>query len=188
MSRRKHLIILSAPSGGGKSTVARHLKKKFPQLCFSVSATTRKPRNREIDGVDYFFISKEEFEQKIKERAFVEYEEIYGNYYGTLCEIVEKHIIAGKFLLFDIDVKGALSIQKVFPTETLLVFLKPQDIKVLEERLLKRSSESEAEIKKRMDRAIMEMQMLDKFDYVVSNIVLNDTLKEVEEIVEKNIK
>ena len=82
----------------------------------------------------------------------------------------------------------AARIQKVFPTETLLVFLKPQDIKVLEERLLKRSSESEAEIKKRMDRAIMEMQMLDKFDYVVSNIVLNDTLKEVEEIVEKNIK
>ncbi len=188
MSKAKHLIVLSAPSGGGKSTVARHLKKKFPQLGFSISATTRKPRPKERHGREYFFISREEFEKKIAERKFVEYEEIYGNYYGTLNETIEAAIFSGKYLLFDIDVKGALSLKKVFPTETLLIFLKPPDIAVLEERLLRRGSENEKEIKKRMERVRMEMEMLDEFDHVVVNDILEETLKTVEEIARKNIK
>lgn len=188
MSKSKHLIVLSAPSGGGKSTVARHLKKKFPQLGFSVSATTRQPRPKEKHGREYFFISKEEFLKKIESRKFVEYEEIYGNYYGTLCEIIEKAIFNNKFLLFDIDVKGAIKLKKVFPTETLLIFLKPKDLSVLEQRLLRRNTETEEEIRKRMDRVKMEMDQLESFDYIVINEDLEQTLQEVEEIVAKNIK
>ena len=179
----KKLIVLSSPSGGGKSTVARFLLKNFDLLRFSVSATTRMKRPRELHGREYYFLDRNEFEDKIENGEFVEYEEIYGNYYGTLRTEIDKTFKVGKCLLFDIDVKGALSLQKEFPKDTVLIFITPPSLMKLELRLRKRQTETDEQINRRLERAEMEIKQKDKFDHVIINDELEDTLEKVKEIV-----
>ncbi|CUS93277.1 guanylate kinase [Candidatus Kryptonium thompsonii] len=124
MNRGK-LIVVSAPSGSGKTTIAKKILEKFPFMKFSVSATTRPKRNGEVDGKDYFFLSREEFEKKIQNGELLEWEEIYGNYYGTLKSVVESALKNGDILVFDVDVNGAISIKEKFPEDSVLIFIKP---------------------------------------------------------------
>ncbi len=188
MSEPKNLIVLSAPSGGGKSTVARHLMRNIPNLEFSISATTRKKRPREVEGKDYYFISKEEFEKKIEAGELVEYEEIFGNYYGTLKSTVDKALKENRLLLFDIDVKGALSIKKLYPKKSLLVFLSPPSLGELERRLKGRGAESEEQIRNRLDRVKTELELKKDFDVDILNKDLNATLRKALDIVKSNVR
>ena len=180
---RKKLLVLSAPSGGGKTTVARHLLSTFPELAFSVSATTRTMRAGETDGKDYYFLSREEFIRKVAVGDLLEYEEIFGNYYGTLRSEVQRSLHAEQPLLFDIDVKGALSIRRAFPEDTLLLFISPPDITTLEFRLRARSTESDEQIRQRLARAAMEMEYAGDFDTIIVNNDLQTTLHEAERAV-----
>jgi guanylate kinase len=183
----KNLFIIAAPSGGGKSTVCRYLLKNFPLLHFSISATTRNQRHNEKDGREYYFLSNEEFQSKIENKAFIEYEEIFGNYYGTLKTTVNHAILNDEYLLFDIDVKGALSIKAEFPEETTSIFLVPLKTEVLEERLQHRSTESDEQIKNRMSRVRMELSMKHYFDYIIINEDLDVTLETVKNIIKNYI-
>jgi guanylate kinase len=179
----KQLIVISAPSGAGKTTVARHLLQRFPQLRFSVSATTRPKRPGEVDGRDYFFWSREQFEQAIARGELVEYEEIFGHLYGTLRSQVEQALGAGEFLLFDIDVKGALALRRAYPEQTFLIYVAPPSVEELERRLRQRGTESEEQIRRRLERAAMELQFQDHFDVVIRNEQLEQTLARAEQIV-----
>lgn len=181
----KNLIVLSSPSGGGKSTISRHLMSLYPDMRFSVSATTRPKRPGEEHGKDYFFLSKQEFQSTIDADGFVEYEEFFGNRYGTLKSEVEKAITNKTKILFDIDVKGAMSIKKVFPDESALIFIAPPSIEVLSERLQLRGTETEEQIAKRIQRAEMEMSYSHKFDYVIINDILEKAKTEMENIAKK---
>jgi guanylate kinase len=183
---KKQLLVLASPSGGGKSTVARHLLTVFPEFRLSVSATTRKKRPGEEHGKEYFFMSRKEFENIIQEDGFIEYEEIFGNLYGTLKSETANAIKNGEKLLFDIDVKGALSIKKLFPAHTLLIFFSPPSLDILEQRLRQRKTETEEQIATRLSRATMEMSYQKDFDYVIINDNLPQTFKETEEIVRNN--
>lgn len=187
MSMRKRLLVLASPSGGGKSTVAKYMMKKLENLEFSISATTRDKRPGEEHAKDYFFISKDEFKNRIDSGDLIEYEEIFTNYYGTLKSEVDKAINSGKDLLFDIDVKGAYSVRKFYPELSLLVFIAPPSLEVLEERLRARSTETEEQIQTRLSRAEMEMAESKNFDYLVINDKLEDTYKQIDEIIEKHL-
>jgi len=179
----KHLIVLSAPSGAGKTTVARHLLTAFPFLSFSVSATTRPMRPGEVNGRDYVFLTRDEFRRRIETDDLIEYEEIFGNYYGTLRSVVEESIARGQFVVFDVDVKGALSLQRAFPEETLLLFVAPPDMETLEHRLRSRQTESDEQLTMRLARAEMEMGHRDDFDVVLVNRDLQQTLDRATSIV-----
>ena len=183
MSSKKHLIVLSAPSGAGKTTVARHLLSTFPQLRFSVSATTRSMRSGEEHAKDYFFLSRDAFKKAIEQHDLIEYEEIFGNYYGTMRSVVEEAISRGEFLVFDVDVKGALSLRAAFPDDTLLIFVAPPNREILAERLRSRHTESDEQIELRLARAEMEMGHQDRFDQVLVNEDLAATLLRAEQIV-----
>lgn len=173
------LFVFSAPSGAGKTTIIKALREQVADLEFSISATTRAPRYGEEHGVSYFFLSKEEFEQRILAGDLIEYEEIFGNYYGTLKSEVAKAIQSGKRLIFDIDVKGALSVRKAFPDQTRLIFIKPPSLEILKDRLQNRKTESEEQLSKRLERAEMEIAESSKFDAVVVNDNLADAIASV---------
>ena len=178
------LYVFSAPSGSGKTTIVKEVRKKFPDLMFSISATTRKKRENEIDKKDYFFISKEEFEEKIKNDEFVEYELIYdNNYYGTLKSEVDKCIDAGKSMVFDMDVKGALSIKRIYKDKALLIFVNPPDKNTIIERLINRGTESDEYLKKRIARIDFEMTLKDQFDVVLNNFDLRTAVEEAKNII-----
>ncbi len=183
MSSKKHLIVLSAPSGAGKTTVARHLLSTFPQLRFSVSATTRTMRASEEHSKDYFFLTRDAFKKAIEQNDLIEYEEIFGNYYGTMRSVVEESISRGEFLIFDVDVKGALSLRAAFPDDTLLIFVAPPNREILAERLQSRHTESDEQIELRLSRAEMEMGHQDRFDQVLVNEDLATTFLRAEHIV-----
>ncbi len=172
-------IVFSAPSGGGKTTIVKILNEKYPQTVISVSATTRPKRPNEVDSVDYYFLTVEKFEQKIKEGKFLEYEQVHGHYYGTLKQVVDEHVKHNKVVLFDIDVNGALSIKKHY-SNAILIFIKPPNEQVLIERLKKRHTETEERIRKRLQRLPYEYEQAKKFDYIIVNDDLQTTLKEVE--------
>jgi len=183
---KKRLIVISAPSGGGKTVVARHILDNYSNTCFSVSATTRGMRPGEENGVHYHFLSREEFMSRIQAGDLIEYEEIFGNIYGTLKSTIDKAIAEEKVVLFDVDVKGALSLQKAFPEDALLIFLTPPNEEVLENRLRSRGTETEEQIQTRLSRSLMEIGQKDKFDYVVVNNVLENTFAEVDAILAEN--
>lgn len=187
MNSFKNLIVISSPSGGGKSTIAKYLLSLYPDIKFSISATTRKIREGEVEGKDYYFLSKELFVNKIKSNELVEYEEIFGNLYGTLKSEVANKIKNNDTILFDVDVKGALSLRKAFPEETLLIFIAPPSFEILEERLRSRRTESDEEIKNRLNRAEEENKYKGYFDYVIINDKLENAYKEIEEISKKHL-
>ncbi|MGK9368741.1 guanylate kinase [Melioribacter sp. Ez-97] len=180
------LFVFSAPSGAGKTTIVKELLKTFPELKYSVSATTRKKRPGEIDGVDYYFLTEEEFKKKIENGEFVEWEKFYDYYYGTLKKSVDDNLANGYNTVFEVDVKGALNIKKIFP-DAVLIFIVPPDIEALKKRLLNRKTETEEDLKKRIERAEMELGYKDKFDYVVENSDLQRAIEEVKKIINKEI-
>lgn len=183
----RRLIVLSAPSGAGKTTVARYLLDTIPGAVFSVSATTRPRRNGEVDGRDYHFLSRQQFERYIQEGELVEYEEIFGNYYGTLRSTTEEALRQGKIMIFDVDVKGALSLKRAYPDDTFLLFIAPPSLQELERRLRHRGTESEEQIHRRLERATLEMSYRDQFDAVVVNDDLDRTLEHARLLVERAI-
>lgn len=180
------IIAISAPSGTGKTTIVRRILKDFPEIVFSVSATTRQRRENEVDGADYFFISEEEFKEKIKNNEFVEWELFYDYYYGTFKSFIDKHVSAGKPVILEVDVKGALEIKRIYP-EAILVYIAPPSLDELIIRLKKRKTENEDELKKRVERAKMELSHKDKFDYFVVNKELNTAYKEMKILIGKLI-
>lgn len=184
MSKKGKLIILTAPSGAGKSTFAKRLLYEFRNLVFSVSATTRSPRKGETDGIDYHFIGKDEFEKKIENDEFVEWEKFYnGTYYGTFRSDIEKLRNKGYFVLLDIDVLGALNIKNEFEHEALSIFIKPPSLEVLKQRLIKRGTESDESLKIRLKRAVKEIDYADRFDVVVINDELESAYEQTKKAV-----
>lgn len=181
------MIVFTAPSGAGKTTIVRHLLSKYrDQLAFSVSATTRPRRTNEEDGKDYYFMSEEEFKVLIDEDQFIEWEEVYfGRYYGTLKTEVDRLVEQGKKLLFDIDVHGAQSIKKRYGDRCLAIFVKPPSFSVLVQRLKNRQTENLDSFKKRVDKVKKEMLFEHSFDFVLLNDELDKTLLEAEKIIEK---
>jgi guanylate kinase len=182
MSRGK-LFVVSAPSGAGKTTIVKAILAKYPSMLFSVSATTRPKRDIEADGKDYFFLQRADFEQRIAAGELVEWEDIYGNLYGTLRAEVDKALTTGGTMLFDIDVKGGLSIKRMYPRDSVIIFIKPPSIEVLRERLRNRKTENDATFKRRMDRVTMELGMASQFDYQVVNDNLEQAIAEVDKLV-----
>ena len=179
------LIVFSAPSGSGKTTIVRHLLKQEPfNLAFSVSATSRDPRGFEKDGEDYYFISLREFKDNIKADAFLEWEEVYrDNFYGNLKSEIERIWKLKKHVIFDIDVVGGLRIKNKYPKETLAVFVKPPSVDELKIRLKKRSTESEDKINMRIAKASIELATAPQFDKIIKNYELETALKEADHLV-----
>ncbi len=179
------MIIFSGPSGSGKSTIASHFLEKYDGFSFSVSACTREQRKGEIDGAHYYFLNVSEFKERIKNKEFVEYEEVYpGKYYGTMRSEVERIWKNQKHILFDIDVYGAMSIKRKFPVQSLSILVAPPSMAVLRERLVKRSTESEETLLTRLAKAEKELDFKEKFDY----LLLNDDLNRAIDQAEKKIK
>ena len=184
------LIVFSAPSGSGKTTIVRHLLgiEKL-NLEFSISATSRAPRGEEVDGKDYYFLSLKEFKDKIKADDFLEWEEVYrDNFYGTLKSEVERIWAKGKHVIFDIDVVGGIDIKRIYPERTLSVFVKPPSIEELKIRLKKRSTESEDKINMRVAKASIELATAPQFDFIIENNELDIALKEAEELAHNFLK
>lgn len=186
MENKGKIIAISSPSGGGKTSIVKKILTDFPQIIFSVSATTRPKRANEKNGVEYFFISEPEFEQKIKNDEFIEWERFYDYYYGTLKSFVVDNIDSGRSVLFEVDVKGALSLKRIYP-ESVLIFIDPPSFEELVKRLKQRRTESESDLQKRIERAKMELQFKDKFDYVFINDDLNKVYKSIKSLIEKII-
>ncbi len=178
------LIIFSAPSGAGKTTIVRHLLRKFPQLEFSVSACSRERRSNEKEGVDYYFLSVDLFKEKIAKDEFVEWEEVYkDHFYGTLKSEVERIWSHGKHVIFDVDVEGGINLKKAYGEKALAVFVMPPSIKHLEERLKMRETETSESIKRRIGKAENELKTANQFD----KIILNDNLRHAFEEAEKAV-
>ncbi len=182
------LIVFTAPSGAGKTTIVRHLLNKYDNLAFSVSATTRAPRPNETDGKDYYFLSPPKFKKLIAEQAFVEWEEVYQDqFYGTLRIEIERLWKKNFHILFDIDVKGAMSIKKNYPQESLIIFIKPPSEAILFERLRARNTENPKNLEKRLKKASEELKYETAFDEVLVNDVLEQALEKAEQFVENFI-
>ncbi|MCC6723981.1 MAG: guanylate kinase [Saprospiraceae bacterium] len=183
MSKGK-LIVVTAPSGAGKTTIVHHLLATFSSLAFSVSATTRSKRANEQEGRDYYYITVPRFKELVAAGAFLEWQEVYENqFYGTLKSEVERLWADGKQVVFDIDVKGAINVKKAFPEETLTIFIKPPSAAILKERLKKRKSESEESLQKRIAKATFELSFEGEFDKVLVNDDLATALQQAENIV-----
>ena len=165
----KHLIAISAPSGSGKTTLCKALQEVMPEIEWSVSCTTRERRSIETNGVDYNFISSDEFEELILEEHLAEWENVHGFYYGTSKSILENAISNGRMLLLEMDVKGSMRIKKLYPEDTFSIFIIPPSIGHLRERLIKRGTDSEKRIEIRLQRFQQEMEYKDRFDHVMIN-------------------
>ena len=177
--KNKKLIVFSAPSGAGKTTLVKYIIESFSEIRFSISATSRKARGQEKDGKDYYFLSSEEFKTRIKNDEFIEYEEVYGgNYYGTLKSEVDRIWKVKKIAIFDLDVVGGANIKGMFPDETLSIFVMPPSIEVLRGRLIERGDVSKEEIDVRIKKAESELDYASKFD----NIIINNDLEESKKI------
>lgn len=179
------LVIFSAPSGAGKTTIVQYLLSKFPQLEFSISATTREGRGDEVNNRDYYFIKKEEFLHKVAKHEFLEFEEVYsGTFYGTLKSEIDRIWQAGKVVIFDIDVEGGLRLKKKFENNALAIFVQPPSLEVLIERLSSRGTDSAEKLKERIEKAGKELTYADKFDLILQNNNLEIACKEAEKLVD----
>lgn len=178
------LIIFSAPSGAGKTTIVKHLLRKFPELSFSISATTRELRGTEKHEKDYYFISKEEFLHKIAHQEFVEFEEVYsGTFYGTLRSEIQRIWNEGKHVIFDIDVEGGLRLKRKYEKDALAIFVQPPSLGVLKERLTGRGTDSKEKLQERFIKAEKELKYADKFDVILKNHDLDIACAEAEKLV-----
>jgi guanylate kinase len=178
------LIIFSAPSGAGKTTIVKHLLTKFPELCFSISATTRESRGTELHEKDYYFISKEDFLHKVAHQEFVEFEEVYnGTFYGTLRSEIERIWNAGQHVIFDIDVEGGLRLKRKYEDDALAIFVQPPSLEVLIERLSGRGTDSVEKLQERFIKAEKELKYADKFDVILKNYDLETACLEAEKLV-----
>lgn len=187
--RKGKIFIISAPSGTGKTTMLRRIIKEVPNLYFSVSVTTRKPREGEINGVDYYFVSVEDVLEMFKKKELLEWAMVHGNFYGTPVWEVENKINSGKNVIVDVDVKGFMKIKKRYP-EAISIFIMPPSIEELKNRLLKRSGKTvfDEELKKRFEKSTYEMSFRDLYDYVIVNDDLDRACNELKEIILKNIE
>ena len=185
-NRKGRIIAISAPSGSGKTTIVRRILKDIPELIFSVSATTRKRRKDEKEGADYYFITENEFKKKIDNNEFIEWEKFYDYYYGTYKKVVDIAVNDGKTVILEVDVKGALSLKKIYP-DAVLIYIVPPSFDEIVNRLVKRKTEDRADLQKRIDRAKMELELKDKFDYFVDNTELEKAVEETESLIRKLI-
>jgi guanylate kinase len=184
-----NFIIISAPSGSGKTTICKYLQKLDSSIIFSVSCTTRQIRENEIDGKDYFFTSNSKFEKKIKDDKFVEWEKIHGNfYYGTLKSTLDEAINKDKTILLELDVKGAMSVKKLYPTKSLSIFVEPPSVEDLKYRLQKRGTDSNERIIKRLERLDSELAYKSNFDYHIINDDLDQAVNEIMNIIKNKNK
>ena len=191
MNKKKGLlVVISSPSGGGKTTIIKELlKDKEYNFVYSVSMTTRQMRKGEINGKDYWFVSNNDFQEKISNNELLEYEQIHGHdyYYGTPKKPLQDCLNNANIVLLDLDVHGAFSVKKIFPDSSLLIFLKPPDLKILEDRLKSRSTETEDQIQLRLLRVPEEMRMGEKFDKIVINKNIRDTINKTKQIIIEKI-
>ncbi len=179
------LVIITAPSGAGKTSITHYLLNKYTSLAFSVSAATRLPRGIEKNGIDYYFMSVEQFQQKIKEDAFIEWEMVYeGKYYGTLKSELERIWKAGRTPLLDIDVQGAIHVQKQFPDNSLSLFVEPPSIDELRKRLESRGTDTKQNVEIRLNKAAYELSFKHSFNRIIINDDLTNACKETEEIID----
>ena len=179
------LLIFSAPSGAGKTTIVKHLLKKFPdKIAFSISATTREIRGQEVNNQDYYFISKEDFLHKVAKHEFAEFEEVYaGTFYGTLKAEIQRIWNQGKHVIFDIDVEGGLRLKKKFEDDALAIFVQPPSVEVLQERLIGRGTDSQEKLAERFSKVQKELTYAPQFDVVLNNFDLDIACKQAEELV-----
>lgn len=188
-NKKGKCVIFSAPSGAGKTTIVHHLLDKDLGLEFSVSACSREPRPNEVDGKDYHFLGVDKFKEKIKEGAFVEWEEVYSNnFYGTLYAEIERIWNEGKTVIFDVDVIGGLNLKRKFQEQALAIFVQPPSYTELERRLRSRSTETESKINQRMEKAKKELKFAPEFDYIIVNDELEAAIAEAEQLVREFLK
>jgi guanylate kinase len=186
MGLNKQILIFSAPSGSGKTTLVRMLMERYPQMSFSVSATTRPPRGVEQHGKDYYFLTEDEFRQRVSDGEFVEYEEVYpGRFYGTLKSEVENNLAAGRIILFDIDVEGGIRLKEIFAEQAVSFFIRPPDLETLRNRLLLRATDSESDIEIRIEKAKNELSKAEHFDLEIVNDNLDIAFKQLIEVIQK---
>jgi guanylate kinase len=183
------LIIITAPSGAGKTSITRYLLEKYPFLSFSISATTRNKRGQEVDGEDYYFLELADFNNKIKEQAFIEWEMVYeGTYYGTLKTELDRIWAAGKVPMLDIDVKGALHVQQQYPGNSLSLFIEPPSIDALKIRLASRGTETEESLQTRVNKAAYELSFKHHFNKIIHNDNLQKACEETENVIKEFLK
>ncbi|MDR2772920.1 MAG: guanylate kinase [Elusimicrobiota bacterium] len=182
MKKKGHIIVISAPSGAGKTSICKEILKSSNTIVYSISYTTRKPRDKEKNGVEYYFITENKFVDMINDEKFAEWAKVYDNYYGTPKNVLQKTIDAGKNILLEIDVQGAMDIKKVFP-QACMIFIKVPNIKILRERLIKRGQDSVSIIKKRIANVKSELRFINKYDYIVVNDNLEESIEAVKIII-----
>lgn len=183
------LIIVSAPSGAGKTTLVKHLLENLDSIEFSVSCATRSPRENEVNGKDYYFLSTEEFKQKIDNQEFAEWEEVYaGSFYGTLKSEISRIWAKGKSVIFDIDVDGGINLKKLYPDNSLSVFIMPPSVDELEKRLRARNTESEEKLQMRVEKAENELLLAPQFDAIILNDDLEKSKLEIVELISEFLK
>ncbi|MFN3967096.1 MAG: guanylate kinase [Endomicrobiia bacterium] len=182
MDKKGLIIVISGPSGAGKTTVCKEILKRIKNTVFSVSATTRKPRKGEIQGRDYFFVSKEKFKEMIRNKDLIEWAIVHNNYYGTPKKFLQKTINSGKDIILDIDVQGGRKIKKLYP-KGVFIFLMPSSLKALEQRIRKRAQDDEKTIKIRMKNVKKEISYMSDYTYLVINDKLNDAVEDIISII-----
>lgn len=181
------LIVISAPSGAGKTTLCQKLLRDFPELVLSISSTTRAPRGQERHGVEYFFLSQEEFEKEIQKGRFIEWAQVHGHYYGTSKTVLENALTSGRSVLLDIDVQGAESLKSSFPEKAILIFITPPSMEILETRLRSRATDSEEIIQRRLKNARAEIAKKSIFHHVIINDSLEQAYLELKQLVSQKL-